>query len=284
MGQKCGSLRSDGFHGNQSRATASPLRIKDSPGFHPCVRVSVGNLAGDILIDELVVPMNEKVMQMKVMIENLTGIHHKIQKLVLDSEILRDDAFLSAIKLEDGDRLILVRCKLPSLLYVKLIDDSVQVYGVHKLALQKSLEDTVDKIEVTVEQWADQGWGNKQARLFIYLHDPADHDCVVAQLNLFGCLRTDEYDMNMHQHSPSRTVGPEEEVVSLAKPGMVYKLKYEMGGGGGHTIRVQNWKCNIFPPACSNDEALDIVAVDRVGESGRAFERKPEVGPDGHRL
>lgn len=242
------------------------------------------NLGGDALIEELTVPMDEKVIHMKALIEGLTGINPKCQKLLLDDEILNNDALLSDITIKDGDTLTLLRNRLPTLLHVKLIDDSVQVHGAHKLALRSEpLEDTVEKIEVRVAHWEDQDWGGKQARLFIYLHDPADGDRVVAKLNLFGCLRTQEYNEKKHRRAPSRTVGPEEDVVSLARPGMVYKLKYQLGGGGGHTIQVKDWRCKVIPPACSTEEPLGSMVVNRVGESGRAFDRHPKVGPDGHR-
>jgi len=173
-----------------------------------------------------------------------------------------------------------------TLLHIALIDDSVQVHGVHKLAFQSEpLADVVEKIEVTVAHWEDQDWGGKQARLFICLHDPAHDDRLVAELNLFGCLRTCEYDLAKHRSSPSTTVGVDKEVVSLAQPGMVYKLRYQLGGGGGHTIKVQNWKCKIFPPGAADEEPLDTdtVVVKRVGESGKDDDRHSKVTPDGHR-
>lgn len=274
------SRQPEGQPSNESSAKASST----SPT--PSVTVSIANLAGNVLVEKLVVPMHEKVAHMKSMIEGETGIHKKKQKLVLGADILIDDAFLSDIGIEDGAMLSLLKVQLPILLRIVLIDDSVQVHGVHKLALQSEpLVDEVEKIEVTVAHWEDQNWGGKQARLFICLHDPAHDDCMVAELNLFGCLRTDEYDLAKHGSSPSTTVGMDEEVVSLAKPGMVYKLRYQLGGGGGHTIKVRDWKCKIYPPGAADGEPLDTdtVVLKRVGESGKAGDRNPQVTEDGHR-
>jgi len=89
-------------------------------------------------------------------------------------------------------------------------------------------------------------------------------------------------------HQYSSRVSPfhakTEEVVALAKPGMYYKLKYQLGGGGGHTIMVKNWTCSIYPPACFASEPTSTFVVDRVGEAHREFDRNPKVGPDGHRI
>lgn len=267
-----------------SSMECSRLQCQNEASVVDIRKVCVRNLGGDALVDELTVPVHEKVFHMKALIEDQTGIKAKHQKLLHGDGILTDDTLLSDTAIKDGDTVTLLRNRLSNLLHVKLIDDSVQTHGTHKLALQsKPLEDTIEKIEVTVAHWEDQNWGGKQARLFIYLYDPSDGDREVALLNLFGCLRTDEYDDRKHRSSPRRTVSSEEDVVSMARPGMVYKLKYQLGGGGGHTIKVKDWKCTVFPRGCSIDEPDDIEVVSRVGEAGRAYDRHPKVGPDGHR-
>jgi len=230
----------------------SPAKAS-STGLPPSVKASVANMAGDVLVEELIVPMHEKVTHMKSMIEGETGIHKKQQKLVLGSKVLKDEAFLFDIGIKDGSMLTLLRCRLPILLHVALIDDSVQgSRGVHKLALQSEpLADVVEKIEVTVAHWHHHDWGGKQARWFICLHDPAHDDCSVAERELGGCLRNNEYDFAEDGSSPSTTLGVDKEVVSLAKPGMVYKLGYRLGGGGDHTIKLQ---FKIFPAGAANEE------------------------------
>jgi len=273
-------------HHPEGQPSDEPPAKASRTGLPTSIKVTVANIAGNVLVEELIVPIHEKVMHMKSMIKDKTGIHKKQQKLVLSCDLLNDDTILSDIGIKDGDMLTLLRCRLAILLQIALIDDSVQVHDVRKLALQSEpLVDEVEKIEVTVAHWEDSGWGCRVARLFICLYDPAHDDRLVAELNLFGRLRTDEYDLTKHGSSPSTTVGMDKEVVSLAKPGMVYKLRYVLGGGGGHTIKVHDWKCKIFPPGAANEEPLDTdtVVVKRVGESGRAFDRRPEVGPDGHR-
>merc|ERR1712146_615265 len=43
-------------------------------------------------------------------------------------------------------------------------------------------------------------------------------------------------------------------VVALAKPGMVYKLRYQNDGGGGHRILVRDWSSKIFPQQRNTDK------------------------------
>lgn len=274
-------------HDLASKHSDEPLAKVSRTGALEFVNVSVANIAGNVVIENLVVQMHEQVTHMKSTIEGQTGFRKEEQQLVFNCNVLDNDTFLSDICIKDGDMLTLLRCRTPSLLHIELIDDSVQVHGVHKLALQSEpLIDEVQKLEVTVKHWEDQNWGGKQARLFICLHDPDHDDRLVSELNLFGCLRTNEYDLAKHGSSPSITVGVDEEVVSSAKPGMVYKLRYQLGGGGGHTIKVQDWKCKIFSPGAGDGEPLNTntKVVKRVGESGRDFDRRPAVGVDGHRL
>lgn len=112
----------------------------------------------------------------------------------------------------------------------------------------------MEEIKVTVANFRDQGWGGCLAELWIYLHDPTDADTEVAKMKLFGPLRTDAYDERKHGRSPSCTIGEENPVVALAKPGMVYKLRYKLGGGGGYEISVKDWRCKILPKGRSKDD------------------------------
>jgi len=180
-------------------------------------------------------------------------------KLILGSVVLDDSATLSNTTAKDGDVLTLIKKLGIRELIVESIFDDTQLHSKHKFALRSEpLIDEVEKIEVTVEDFQDQGWGGCQARLFLYLHDSADTE--VARMKLFGPLRTAEYDEAKHKRSPSCFIGQEEPVVALAKPGMMYKLRYQCGGGGGHSITVKNWRCQIFPMRRSTDEVTAAVS------------------------
>merc|ERR1712066_637834 len=101
-----------------------------------------------------------------------------------NSLVLREDS------LSDGGTLVLAVGASPMLLELQIYDDT-QWHGKHKFALRSpKLQFAVERIDVTVGEFKDQGWGGCQARLFIYLHDPANDDNEVARLKIFGPLRT----------------------------------------------------------------------------------------------
>mmetsp|Transcript_156784 Transcript_156784/g.285265 ORF Transcript_156784/g.285265 Transcript_156784/m.285265 type:complete len:337 (-) Transcript_156784:73-1083(-) len=175
-------------------------------------------------------------------------------RLILGTEILDDMVVLSDTSVKDGDNLTLVKQVGTMHLLLDQIFDNTQWHGRHKFALRSEpLLQEVEKIEVKVDDFQDQGWGGCQARLFIYLYNIADNK-EIARMKIFGPLRTAEYDERKHRRSPSYTIGEEEPVVALARPGMVYKLRYQCGGGGGHSITVKNWSCKIFPKNRGTDE------------------------------
>jgi len=205
------------------------------------------------------VAKNGSIIDVKWRIQQEHGSDAKEMQLILGSEVLDDMAVLSNTSAKD-DGLTLVMRRGTMELHVSVSDDT-QWHGQHKFALRSEvLKSAVEKIEVSVRNFQDQGWGGCQARLFIYLHDPANEDALVTSMKVFGPLRTGEYDENKHRRSPSCTIGPEEPVVALAKPGMVYKLKYQCGGGGGHSITVTDWRCKIFPQNWSTDDATTKVS------------------------
>merc|ERR1719401_728517 len=175
-------------------------------------------------------------------------------QLILGSEVLDDVARLSDTSVKDGDSLTLVKRVGVMQLLLERIHDDTQWHGKHKFALRSEpLCWEVEKVEVTVGNFQDQGWGGCQARLFIYLHDPTEKKDI-AHMKIFGPLRTSQYDERKHGRSPSCTIGEDEPVVALARSGMVYKLKYQCGGGGGHSITVQDWSCKVYPKFWSTDE------------------------------
>jgi len=84
------------------------------------------------------------------------------------------------------------------------------------------------------------------------------HHACLARSNIYGTYRSEGYKHG--KTPPSKTYGPDDEVVSKATPGCTYRLEYTVGGGGGHCIRVKNWECKIFP-INSGQEISELVEV-----------------------
>jgi hypothetical protein len=194
-------------------------------------------------------------------------------QLLSGSELLENWSTLTEY-VNDGDTLTLIKTKSwPLMRLIVNIDDDTQWHGKHKFALlSEPLGGEVEKIEVTVADFHDQGWGGCQARLFIYLHD-GEGELIASKL-IFGPLRTPAYDHTKHGRSPSCILGAEEEVVAKAREGMVYKLRYQCGGGGGHEITVKNWCCNVVPKVLDEHElAVKVISTVNLRHTNR-------LGPD----
>jgi len=215
--------------------------------------VALGGREFDVNMDK-----EERVVDMKQKILKEQGYQLRLQelRLILGTQVLDDMVVLSDTSVKDGDHLTLVKHVGVMQLLLGRIYDDTQWHGRHKFALRSEpLFQEVEKIEVTVGDFQDQGWGGCQARLFIYLHDPSN-DKQIAAMKIFGPLRTSQYDERKHKRSPSCTIEADQPIVALARPGMVYKLKYQCGGGGGHSITVKDWCCKIFPKVRSTDEVM----------------------------
>ena len=99
----------------------------------------------------------------------------------------------------------------------------------------------ISKVEISVGLFRDQDLGACKSSIWLTLRGPEND--VVAEKNLYGTYRSEDYP---HGHKPpDLTFSPEDEVVSLARPGCAYELRYIVGGGGGHEISVRNWRCRI---------------------------------------
>jgi len=211
-------------------------------------------LVYDVGEEELVIDLIEQ-----IRVRQNYPVNVRELKLILGSKVLDDSAILSNTTAKDGDVLTVIKKLGIRELVVESIYDDTQWHSKHKFALRSEpLPDEVEKIEVTVEDFQDQNWGGRVARLLLYLHDSANTE--VASMDLFGRLRTTEYDEAKHGRAPSCSIGQEQPVVALAKPGMMYKLRYQCGGGGGHSITVKNWRCQIFSKRGCTDEVTASVS------------------------
>ena len=88
-----------------------------------------------------------------------------------------------------------------------------------------------------------QDWGNCKANLFLTLLDESNKE--LCRRNLYGTYRRKDYEHG--PNPPPLMLNSSDEIVSLAKPGTVFQMEYTVGHGGGHTIEVSGWECNLGP-------------------------------------
>eukprot|EP00931_Biecheleriopsis_adriatica_P123141 TRINITY_DN9819_c0_g1_i1.p1 TRINITY_DN9819_c0_g1~~TRINITY_DN9819_c0_g1_i1.p1 ORF type:complete len:591 (-),score=98.70 TRINITY_DN9819_c0_g1_i1:195-1916(-) len=133
--------------------------------------------------------------------------------------------------------------KRPTLLCCGRISDRTADDEWHSAQMSQPIDTTVELIIVTAGSFRDQNWGNRKANLGLALYDA--EGAFVSRCNLFGTYRTPECT---YGRAPSRTLQTEEVVVS-ARPGFKYSLEYTVGGGGGHSIEVEDFRCMVYPHA-----------------------------------
>ena len=114
------------------------------------------------------------------------------------------------------------------------------------------LEGGVLHISVSVDKFYDRGWLNcKKARLFLVLVDEKRDE--VCRRDLFGlCRRPRDACLNVPHATHAKReleLDPDpnnpECIGGRATNGFMYELRYVVGGGGGHTTHVENFKCQI---------------------------------------
>ena len=96
-------------------------------------------------------------------------------------------------------------------------------------------------------RWKDQGWGNRKGRLMVKLmRRVSDEKKVVAEnTNLFGIVPRPE--------DTSECCLVNDPVVQLAEPGDYYSFERNAGGGGGHTLKVKNFRVVLELSNYSNE-------------------------------
>merc|ERR1740123_1259550 len=112
----------------------------------------------DIDIDE-----GQTVIEIKHSIQKKQSSPDKVEamRLIFGSEILDDACIISDTAVKDGDSVTLVKRRAwPIMELLVNIYDDTQWHGRHKFALRSQpLGGEVEKIDVTVRRFADQGWG-----------------------------------------------------------------------------------------------------------------------------
>jgi hypothetical protein len=130
----------------------------------------------------------------------------------------------------------------PMQLYTSEIDDSAPGDEWRVATQSSQIKGAVGKIQVSVGEFSDQELGDAKAKLRLALYDARGR--LAADCDLFGTYRAPGY---AYTGSPSRMLNANEAVVTKAKRGFVYALEYCVGSGDGHTLRVRDWRCRIFP-------------------------------------
>ena len=101
------------------------------------------------------------------------------------------------------------------------------------------LPSTVQKLTLSLK-WKDQGWGNRKGEIFMKLMRPgadgrgSDAQEVAEKYRIFGIAK--------HEEEEAKTEITDDPVVALAKRGDFYRFMRNAGGGGGHSLRVKNFR------------------------------------------
>ena len=132
------------------------------------------------------------------------------------------------------------------------------------------LSHPVEKLEISVEVFRDQLWGNRKSSLLLEVWEKNARDgsdVLLFRRDLYHyCNRdrrrnqTDRYPPDDHpaDHPEPLRLDIEDKLVQLAKPGTFIQMAYRVGAGGGHEIYVENWKCVIYYESPA-DEVSDEV-------------------------
>ena len=86
--------------------------------------------------------------------------------------------------------------------------------------------------------WEDQGWGNKKGELFVILMRPSRTGKplqIAEHRRLFGIA--EHYEKEAH-----KVVNRDDPVVDKSKKGDFYRFMRNAGGGGGHQLKVKNFR------------------------------------------
>ena len=103
------------------------------------------------------------------------------------------------------------------------------------------LASAVKKLTMSLT-WVDQGWGNRKGEIFVKLIRPTRRrlrrsnaeEVLAEKRQLFGIAK--------HEEEDAKAELVDHPVVSTAQRGDFYRFMRNAGGGGGHTLRVKNFR------------------------------------------
>ena len=87
--------------------------------------------------------------------------------------------------------------------------------------------------------WKDQGWGNLKGEMYVTLMRPPEEqnheaEVVAEKRRVFGIAK--------HSEEKALAEVTTDPIVTLAQPGDFYRFMRIIGGGGGHSLTVRNFK------------------------------------------
>jgi len=118
------------------------------------------------------------------------------------------------------------------------LNDGESTDDLKVLAHFSALDERLKSVHVSC-QWKDQDFGNQKGVM---------HVCLVrggAELvheDLFGICRADGRE---GWKKVERHLGETAAIVGQAQPGDIIYIKYRVGGGGGHSFHVRNFRCQL---------------------------------------
>lgn len=94
---------------------------------------------------------------------------------------------------------------------------------------------TVKKLTLSLD-WVDQGFGNRKGEIFVKLMRPSRNgsDEITEKRFLFGIAE--------HERTSPKTVITKDPILDMSASGDFYRFMRNAGGGGGHTLTVNNFK------------------------------------------
>ena len=113
------------------------------------------------------------------------------------------------------------------------------------------LSSSVKKLAMSV-RWRDQGYGNKKGEIFVKLMRPEVGHSDPTPPSTSRALEDEQiteiaerrqlFGIAEHYWKREHTVICDHPVVSKARPGDFYRFMRYVGGGGGHELRVRNFR------------------------------------------
>ena len=83
-------------------------------------------------------------------------------------------------------------------------------------------------------------FGNRKGHIWLQLRRPKNGG---TSFDMVSEMRADHFGVAPHETSEfSGTLTEQDEIVSLAQPGDYYQVMKNVGGGGGHSLTVRDFK------------------------------------------
>lgn len=211
---------------------------------------------------ELEVLETDKVKDVKDRIRELLALNPKqvikLCQVVGTCRLFQDEDIIGSCGLESDCIQVIKSNPGPIILCAPKIRDRTPSSDPRPGARSPVLSHPVEKLEISVEVFRDQLWGNHKSSLLLEVWEKNagdGSDVLLFQRNLYHYSNRDRRRNQMDRHPPDDhpadhpeplSLGKEDKLVQFAKPGTFVQMAYRVGAGGGHEIYVENWKCVIY--------------------------------------